>query len=76
MTRYCYHNRAYISSGAAHGIYCDPVKRNGKCILGRGNQLVKFENGVICTVVRRALRLRQKCDKHPSYILKAGGLYE
>ena len=62
--RYCYHNRAYIKSGSPHGIKCDPVKRNGKCIAGRGNQLVKFEDGKKAVVIRRALRLRHKCKLH------------
>lgn len=64
MNRYCYHNQAYIASGAAHGIYCEPVKRAGKCIVGRGNQLVRFADGVQVVVVRRALRLRGKCQIH------------
>jgi hypothetical protein len=64
MTRYCYHNLAYLRSGAAHGIYCEPVIRAGKCIVGRGKQLVCFEDGAECIVVRRCLRLREKCKVH------------
>ncbi len=64
MTRYCYHKKEYIASGAAHGIYCDPVKRDGKCMVGGGKQLVEFEDGKRVLVIRRALRLRWKCDKH------------
>jgi len=62
--RYCYHNRAYVASGARHGIFCNPIKFNGKCVVGRGNQLVKFENGQISVVVRRCLRLKSKCKSH------------
>ncbi len=62
--RYCYHNKAYLNSGARHGIYCDPIKRHGKCVVGRGNQLVKVENGVLSVVVGRTLRLRHKCKVH------------
>lgn len=62
--RYCYHNKAYLRSGAAHGILCDPVKRDGKCVVGRGNQLVKFQDRTECTVVRRTLRLKEKCKIH------------
>lgn len=62
--RYCYHNRAYIASGATHGIFADPIKRAGKCVVGRGNQLVKFQDGVTCVVVGRALRLKDKCKIH------------
>jgi len=63
--RYCYHNIAYRNSGAVHGIFCNPVKRNGKCIIGRnGSQLVIFEDGVKAVVVRRGLRLVEKCKRH------------
>jgi len=62
--RYCYHNLAYRRSGSKHGIFCDPVLKHNKCIRGRGNQLVKFENGVIAVVVARTLRLRNKCKIH------------
>ena len=65
MTRYCYHNRVYIASGSQRGIFCDPIKRNGKCVLSKSNQLVRFErDGCITVVVRRTLRLRSKCKKH------------
>ncbi len=62
--RYCYHNLAYIKSGSRHGIYCDPVKHRKKCIVGRGNQLVSFEGGTVAVVIRRALRLKDKCKIH------------
>jgi len=61
--RYRYINKVYLRSGARHGVYCDPVKRNGKCVVGRGNQLVKFPDGTLSVVVRRALRLADKYDK-------------
>ena len=62
--RYCYHNRAYLASGAGHGIYCYPVKRDDKVVRGRGNQLVRFADGCQAVVVARALRLRDKCREH------------
>ena len=62
--RYCYHNRAYLNSGAPHGIRCDPVKRDGRCVVGRGNQLVRFEDGQMAVVIRRCLRLAEKCRQH------------
>lgn len=62
--RYCYHNKAYLNSSAHHGIFCDPVLRKGRCILGRGNQFVIFEDGAIVVVVRRTLRLATKCKQH------------
>jgi hypothetical protein len=57
--RYRYINKAYIKSGAAHGVDCDPVITNGKCVVGRGNQLVIFENGTRAIVVRRCLRVQK-----------------
>jgi len=59
--RYQYLNKAYIDSGAPHGINCDPVKKNGKCIIGKKprNQLVKFEDGTLAVVIARRLRLNQ-----------------
>ena len=37
---------------------CDPVRRaDGKCIVGRGAQLVRFPDGVARVVVRRRLRV-------------------
>jgi hypothetical protein len=36
---------------------CDPVRRrDGKCILGKSKQLVRFGDGRIVIVVRRRLR--------------------
>lgn len=59
--RYRYTNKAYIRSGAAHGIYCNPVRRkDGKCIAYGGKQLVRFEDGRLCIVIRRCLRLTEK----------------
>lgn len=62
--RYCYHNKAYLNSGAKHGIFCNPVLRDKKVIRGRGNQLVVFQDGKTAVVVARALRLKSKCIKH------------
>lgn len=65
MFRYCYHNVAYRNSGARHGIYCNPIKKNGKCIVGKpGNQFIEFEDGTKAVVVRRGLRLVEKCKQH------------
>lgn len=56
--RYRYNSKAYHRSGAAHGLRCNPVKRgDGKCIVGRGNQLVELEDGTRAIVVRRCLRV-------------------
>lgn len=45
---------------ALKGAPCDPVRRpDGKCVVGRGNQLVRFADGTERVVVRRRLRLRQ-----------------
>jgi hypothetical protein len=55
--RYRYINLSYIRSGFKHGIFCNPVKYEGKCIVGRGNQLVVFENGYMSILIRRCLRL-------------------
>lgn len=42
------------------GKRCDPVRRpDGKCICGRGAQLVVFEDGVSRVVVRRMLRVTE-----------------
>jgi hypothetical protein len=64
--RYCYHNRAYIASGAAHGVFCDPVRRrtDGRCVAAGGKQLVIFADGHLAIVVRRCLRLRKRCRLH------------
>ncbi|MCP4990829.1 MAG: hypothetical protein GY928_33750 [Colwellia sp.] len=62
---YCYHNKTYIKSGAAHGVYCDPIKNDrGKCVVSKDKQLVKFGDGTIQAVMRRALRLTSKCKYH------------
>ena len=40
---------------------CDPVRdARRKCIVGRGNQLVRFADGTERVVVRRRLRLRER----------------
>jgi hypothetical protein len=40
---------------------CDPVRRpDGRCIVGQGKALVRFEDGTSCIVLRRRSRLRQK----------------
>lgn len=37
---------------------CDPVRRgDGKCVVGRGKQLVQFADGRMVVVLRRRLRL-------------------
>lgn len=57
--RYRYTNVAYIKSGAQHGIECDPVFReDGKCVVGKGKQVVLFGDGVKAAVIRRCLRVR------------------
>ncbi len=61
--RYCYHSIPYRAS-PKHGIYCNPVKQNGKNVIGRKQQLVIFADGAKVVVVRRALRLREKCNEH------------
>jgi len=39
---------------------CEPVRRaDGRCIVGRGNQLVRFTDGSRRVVVRRRLRVRR-----------------
>lgn len=59
--RYRYVNVAYRRHGAHHGELCDPVRRgDGRCIVGGGKQLVTFEDGAVCTVIRRCLRLTSK----------------
>jgi hypothetical protein len=56
--RYTYHSRLYIAYGAPHGLRCDPVRReDGRCIVGLGRALVRFEDGYQAVVIRRALRL-------------------
>lgn len=46
---------------ALKGQPCDPVRRpDGKCIVGRGNQLVRFADGSVRVVVRRRLRVGEK----------------
>lgn len=43
------------------GAPCDPVlNERGRCIVGRGNQLVRFADGQTRVVVRRRLRLRER----------------
>lgn len=62
--RYRYHNLAYIESGSAHGEQCDPVfDDRGKCVVGKGKQIVLFEDGTRCAVLRRCLRVIQGAAK-------------
>ena len=40
---------------------CDPVRRaDGKCVVGRGSQLVRFADGVQRIVIRRRLRVVER----------------
>jgi hypothetical protein len=49
---------------ALKGRACDPVRRpDGRCVVGRGNQLVRFADGQARVVVRRRLRLTEKLDR-------------
>ena len=42
---------------------CEPVRReDGKCIVGRGAQLVRFADGQARVVVRRRLRVVKEAD--------------
>lgn len=39
---------------------CDPVRRpDGKCIVGKSKQLVKFGDGLEVVVLRRRLRVQK-----------------
>ncbi len=63
--RYCYHDTLYLESGAGHGVLCNPVRyEDGRCVAHGGKQLVVFEDGAVCAVVRRSLRLRARCVEH------------
>ncbi len=62
--RYCYHNQAYLKSGAEHGVFCNPIKRGEKCIVSARSQLVRFEDGAATVVIRRALRLKNIRKQH------------
>ena len=58
--RYMYADRMYKAMGGQHGLRCNPVKdERGKCIVGRGSQMVTFEDGVMAIVIRRCLRLNK-----------------
>jgi len=62
--RYTYHNKLYCAMGGEHGLLCNPVRdARGKCIVGRGSQLVDFQDGDRCVVIRRCLRLYKRCDR-------------
>ena len=62
--RYCYHDKLYH----AHGVLCDPVYRpDGKCVLSPQSQLVEFEDGCRCIVIRRNTRLKDKCKIHSNH---------
>jgi hypothetical protein len=42
---------------------CDPVLRDdGKCVVGKGKQIVIFEDGVRVAVIRRCLRVNINGD--------------
>jgi hypothetical protein len=42
---------------------CDPVRRDdGKCICGKGAQLVVFADGIARVVVRRRLRINKRAE--------------
>lgn len=59
--RYTYYNKLYAAFGSKHGILCNPVRRDdGKCVVGRGSQLVDFEDGERAVVIRRCLRVNKK----------------
>lgn len=43
---------------ALKGQPCEPVRRaDGKCVRGRGSQLVRFADGVVRVVIARRLRV-------------------
>jgi len=59
--RYRYHNRLYEAHGAPHGVLCDPVRKpDGRCIVGPGRALVRFQDGTEAVVIRRCLRLTEE----------------
>jgi hypothetical protein len=54
-----------MASGAEHGVTADPVLRaDGKTVRGPRHQLVRFGDGVDAVVIKRCLRLRDKCSVH------------
>ncbi len=56
MSRYIYLG-CKDTDPALKGAPCDPVLRaDGRCVVGRGNQLVRFADGLARVVVRRRLR--------------------
>ena len=58
MMRYVYLGDR-LTAAALKGQPCDPVRRaDGKCIVGRGAQLVRFADGSERVVVRRRLRVQ------------------
>lgn len=47
-----------LTAAQLKGQSCDPVRRpDGKCIVGRGAQLVRFADGLERVVIRRRLRV-------------------
>jgi hypothetical protein len=40
---------------------CDPIRnpKTGRCVVGKGNALVRFETGEVVVVARRRLRLAE-----------------
>lgn len=59
MARYVYLGDRLTDPALVDQI-CEPVRRaDGKCIVGRAKQLVRFANGTEVAVMRRRLRLRK-----------------
>lgn len=47
-----------LTDPALRGAPCDPVRRpDGKCVVGRGSQLVRFADDRRAVVIRRRLRV-------------------
>ena len=50
-----------LTRSELRGQPCDPVRRpDGRCIVGQGKALVRFEDGTLAIVLRRRLRLRKE----------------
>jgi hypothetical protein len=48
----------FLTDPALIGRPCDPVRRaDGRCIVGKAGQLVRFGNGRLAIVLRRRLRV-------------------
>ena len=49
-----------LTDARLRGQRCDPVRRqDGRCVVGRGKQLVQFAAGTRHVVLRRRLRVRE-----------------